>query len=162
MGIHGTIRRALHAGKGHHIARLLAIALLLGRPVIARLLLGKALLSGITLGLRIALLLAIRRLHGRLLRRHLRLSGLLCGGLPLRGSLLCLPFPLQIIPAAIGHATAIFSLAMAKGVQRLPAGRFFALHAILHRLLIQSPCRRTPARLRAWRSIRPYHPTRRG
>lgn len=25
---------------------------------------------------------------------------------------------------------------MAKGVQRLPAGRFFALHAILHRLLI--------------------------
>ena len=41
VGIHGTIRRALHAGKGHHIARLLAIALLLGRPVIARLMLGK-------------------------------------------------------------------------------------------------------------------------
>ena len=122
MGIHGTIRRALHAGKGHHIARLLAIALLLGRPVPARLLLGESSAVGHNPGLRIALLLAIRRLHGRLLRRHLRLSGL-CGGLPLRGSLLCLRV---LSPdhhgCAIGHATAIFSLAMAKGVQRLPAG----------------------------------------
>ena len=64
------------------------------------------------------------------------------GGLLLGSSLLRLPlrfpFPLQIIPAAIGYTSAIFPLAMAKGVQRLPAGRFFALRTVLHRVLIHA------------------------